>query len=242
MDTIKLQNNKIKMIAHRGLSGILQENTIPAFELAASKSYLGIETDVHVTKDKRYIICHDDNIKRVTGVDKVIEESLYDELSRIPVFNKDGSLNENMHLPSLEEYLDICHKNNKISVLELKNDMEENEIVEIVEVVKKFNHYESTIFISFSSKNIINFRKNFKDGNCQFLSDLATIEKIDEAFNIAINYNVDLDVYYVNLTQEFVDKCKANNILINVWTVDDKEKALELIKMGVDYITSNILE
>ena len=41
---------------------------------------------------------------------------------------------------------------------------------------------------------------------------------------------------------EYVKICKENNININVWTVDNISDAFNLIDMGVDYITSNILE
>ena len=83
MDTIKINKGTTKLIAHRGVSGLEQENTVASFLLASYKTYFGIETDVHVTKDNKFIICHDDNIKRVTGINKVIEESTYDELKRI---------------------------------------------------------------------------------------------------------------------------------------------------------------
>ena len=55
-------------------------------------------------------------------------------------------------------------------------------------------------------------------------------------------YAVDLDLFYGPLTKEFVDKCYRNDIKINVWTVDDINKANELVAFGVDFITSNILE
>ena len=45
METLKLENNKTKMIAHRGLSGLEKENTAVAFIAAGNKSYYGIETD-----------------------------------------------------------------------------------------------------------------------------------------------------------------------------------------------------
>lgn len=242
METIKIDKKQVKMIAHRGLSGILQENTVPAFLLAASHSYYGIETDLHVTKDGKYIICHDDNIKRVSNHDVVIEESNFDDLRKILLLNKDGSLSSDMYLPTLEEYIKICSKFNKVSILELKNTMNEKYIIDIVENVKKLGHYDKTIFISFSYENIINLKKNFKDINCQFLIDINTKEKEEFAFNLAKNYNVDLDLFYGPLTKEFISMCKENNIKINVWTVDDPNKALELVNYGVEFITSNILE
>ena len=58
MDTVKINVSDLetKIIAHRGLSGIETENSIAAFIAAANRSYFGIETDVHVTKDNKFII------------------------------------------------------------------------------------------------------------------------------------------------------------------------------------------
>lgn len=242
MGTVKIDSKNVKMIAHRGLSGILQENTIPAFLLAANHSYYGIETDLHVTKDGKFIICHDDNILRVSNIDMVIEESNYDDLRRIKLLNKDGSLSSDIHLPNLEEYINICHKFNKISVLEFKNNISEKYIVEIVNIIKELGHYNNTIFISFDALNIVNLKKNFVDCNCQFLSNTDTLEKWEFALNLALNYNVGLDLYYGSLTSEYVKICKENNVKLNVWTVDKTDDAERLIEMGVNYITTNILE
>ena len=55
MDTIKINRRNAEMIAHRGLSGLETENSIPAFIAAANRSYYGVETDVHVTKDGRFV-------------------------------------------------------------------------------------------------------------------------------------------------------------------------------------------
>ena len=79
MDTIKLNKN-VKMIAHRGLSGLERENTYPAFVAAGNRSYYGVETDVHVTKDKKFVIIHDETTARVSqnAVDINVEENNYD--------------------------------------------------------------------------------------------------------------------------------------------------------------------
>ena len=52
MDTIKINKKNVKMVAHRGLSGIETENTSSAFVAAGNRSYFGIECDIHVTKEK----------------------------------------------------------------------------------------------------------------------------------------------------------------------------------------------
>ena len=62
-----------EMIAHRGLSGLERENTCAAFIAAGNRSYYGIETDIHITRDGRFIVYHDDNTLRLTGVDSVVQ-------------------------------------------------------------------------------------------------------------------------------------------------------------------------
>ena len=55
-DTIKfVSDNKPLMVAHRGVSGLEQENTHAAFVAAGNRSYWGIETDIRRTNDGRYV-------------------------------------------------------------------------------------------------------------------------------------------------------------------------------------------
>ena len=53
---------------------------------------------------------------------------------------------------------------------------------------------------------------------------------------------IDLDALFTCLTKEAVDDLHAKGIVVNCWTVDRLEDAQNLIAMGVDQITSNILE
>ena len=68
-EPIRLHAAGARMIAHRGLSGIERENTCAAFVAAGNRSYYGIETDIHRTADGQYIVVHDDDARRVAGVD-----------------------------------------------------------------------------------------------------------------------------------------------------------------------------
>ena len=65
---------KVVPIAHRGLcyqppnnyDGIFPANTTPGFEAALASGYKGFELDVRVTKDKRFIISHDEDLTAAT--------------------------------------------------------------------------------------------------------------------------------------------------------------------------------
>ena len=81
MNTIKINANNTKIIAHRGLSGIEKENTNAAFVAAGNRSYYGIETDVHKTLDGKYVV---DKISEVPKKqDNVIKKLIFDELFHI---------------------------------------------------------------------------------------------------------------------------------------------------------------
>lgn len=69
--------------AHRGLhGGSVPENSMTAFEMAAVRGY-GIELDVHLSKDGYPVVFHDDNLKRMTGVDRPVSDLDWGELSAL---------------------------------------------------------------------------------------------------------------------------------------------------------------
>ena len=240
MNTIKFENKgNIKMIAHRGVSGLERENTCPAFVAAGVKSYFGIETDVHVTLDSKFIIIHDDDLKRVAGLDMKVEGSNFDDLRAVRFTDRDGVTPRNdIFLPTLEEYLSICKKYEKIAVLELKNEMTREDVEGIAAAVCNMGMLENTTFISFSKQNMLYLRDAYPNATAQFLSS-----KTDEATAAFIlENNLDADIYYKAMTKEFVDLMHANGRVVNVWTVDTLEAAEQMLEFGVDQITSNILE
>ena len=85
-DTIKFENKgEIKMIAHRGVSGLERENTAAAFVAAGNRSYWGIETDVHKTLDGKYVIFHDNTTLRLADEDLEIERTSFVQYLRVRV-------------------------------------------------------------------------------------------------------------------------------------------------------------
>jgi len=74
-----------KPIAHRGLHGEgAGENTKSAYARAIEKGY-PIEMDVQLTKDGEVVCFHDDNVKRVTGVDSLIWDLTLEEVRKLKI-------------------------------------------------------------------------------------------------------------------------------------------------------------
>ncbi len=241
MNTIKIEAaKKPLMVAHRGCSGLERENTNAAFVAAGNRSYWGIETDIHKTVDGKYIVIHDDTTKRVTGDNIVVEETTFDTLRRLTVFNKfsDKKDRSDLCLPSLEEYISICKKYEKEAVLELKNAFDEQDIYEICDIIAGLDYLDHVTFISFCYDNMVYLRRKCPTQSAQFLISKFEEDLIDRLTAI----NVDLDIAYKALTAENIALCHEKGIKVNTWTVDDKETAEQLAAWGVDIITTNILE
>lgn len=239
MNTIKFDAKNVKVIAHRGLSGLERENTNAAFVAAGNReSYFGIETDVHVTSDGFFAIHHDDTLDRVFGKSVNLEEVNYADVNTVKASDKDNLTRSDLTIPQLNEYIRICKKYEKTAVLELKNPMLPRYLNEIMAIIDTFKMCENTVIISFDWGNCEYIRKNYPNQQVQFLC----CEFNDELLTKLVENNIDLDIAHHAVTKEAADKIHKNGLKINCWTVDSKERAEELATIGVDYITTNILE
>ena len=233
------QENKPLMIAHRGMSGLEMENTASAFVAAGQRSHFGIETDVHRTADGQFIIIHDDSTKRVAGDDMTVEQTSYRTLRALRLLDTDGKQGRgDLILPSLQEYIRICKKYDKAAVLELKNHFAPADIDQIIDIIRQEDYLDQVIFISFDLPNMICIRERLPRQQAQFLISSVT----DWLLDTLQKYRLDLDIKHTALTREYVEALHAAGIKVNVWTVNTQEDAQRVIDMGVDFITTNILE
>ncbi len=240
MDTIKFNDKgSIKMVAHRGVSGLEKQNTCPAFELAGKKSYYGIETDVHVTKDGKFILAHDSALKFFTDSELVIEETDFDELRAIRMKGiNGGDVRDDLFLPTLEEYIGICKKYDKQAVLELKNSIFREKVWEIADKTKELGWIDRVTFIAFSRQDLLYLRERYPEADAQLLIGYCTEADIE----FMVENKFDADLYNECLTKEKVERLHEAGIKVNVWTVNTLEEAKKMQDFGVDMITTNILE
>ena len=236
-DTIKLGAG-VRMIAHRGVSGLERENTNAAFVAAGNRSYYGVETDVHRTADGKFIVIHDDTTDRVAGISCTVEETDFDTLRALRVTDLDGNPRGDRMFPSLVEYINICKKYDKEAVLELKNHFEPKDIEEIISIIREIGWLERTIFISFDLPNMLCIREKLPQQRAQYLVSVFG----DDLIDILTKNRLDLDIKYSAISAEQVKACHDNGIVVNVWTVNEYEDGKRLAEYGVDFITTNILE
>ncbi|QSX05756.1 glycerophosphodiester phosphodiesterase [Sedimentibacter sp. zth1] len=225
-ETLSFNEN---LYAHRGFfddKSEAPENTMLAFKKAIENGY-GIELDVHVTKDLKCIVCHDDDLKRIAGIDKKICEITFNEIKNVNVYNT------NEKIPSLEDVLNLV--NGQVSlVVEIKsitNAFKETEIISRVldkykgkYCIESFNPLVLLWYKKHKS-NVIrgqlstNYKNDNVSGN-RFRNFLLTFL----LFNIVtkpdfIAYNID---YKKNIS--FLVCTKIYNISGFAWTVKNQSE------------------
>jgi len=241
-DTVKINKKQVKMVAHRGVSGLERENTCPAFVAAGNRSYFGVETDVHKSADGEFIVVHDETLDRVSkgSVSINVEKSPFSEYRDVVLPDLDGSLvRRDIRVPLLSEYISICKKYKKVCVLELKNDFPREDIEEMICIIRALDYLDSMIFISFSYDNCVILRSILPNAKIQFLTGAEVDSRLIERLKA---HKLDLDIYFKSLDKKAVDLLHSEGIEVNCWTVDLVPDAEALVEMGVDYITSDILE
>ncbi|MBO5904660.1 MAG: hypothetical protein J6Q64_04705 [Clostridia bacterium] len=237
MEPIKCEHGAVKMVAHRGAGKVWVENSLPAFRGAAARSYWGIETDVHVTADGKYIITHDDNTQRVTGESYVVEETDFATLRSLRLLGLEG---DDARLPTLEEYYEICKAGDKYAVLELKKRMTEQNIAEIIEIIRSMDWLDRTVFISFSMTNLETLERLLPGHPKQFL--FGDSPRLPMKLEWLDKHPTSIDVDCRALTAEMAEEAHAKGFDVNVWTINTEEQLRQALSLGVDFITTDIFE
>lgn len=255
MNTFKIDKKSTKLIAHAGLCGLETENTAAGFVAAGSRSYYGIETDVHVTKDRRIIALHNSNLLAMSGVDMEVSEHTLAELQSVPLYDRcffnsmedyglqpqQGVHRADLRVPTLEDYINICKKYDKIAVPELKDPMTPEEIALVADTVRRLGYLDNTVFISFHWENLAALRSLLPQQTVQFLTGVG-IDFTDAFLDRLAACGFDADIHIFTVTKELIDRFHARGIKVNVWTVDWPDRAEQVAGWGADYITTNILE
>lgn len=226
---------KLYLTAHRGLSAVAPENTLPAFEAAGQAGYFACEFDIHETKDGKWAVMHNEDISDMTDSTGNISLYTYDELLN---FNIDAGSNINnfssLKIPELSEALDICKKYSMRACIEIKSGREES-LDRVLKMIKD-SGVDAEI-ISFNFDYLTYIRRNDPDIRLMYLvsgMDKDTIAKCRDAGNIgvAFRFNAFGDLFKVK-------KIKEAGLECSVWTVDSVFEADICRLFKIDRITTN---
>ena len=79
-----------RFCAHRGLSALTPENTLPAFSAALALGADEIEFDVRLTKDAQLIVSHDNTLERISDGSGKLRDHTLSELRGLNIGIKHG--------------------------------------------------------------------------------------------------------------------------------------------------------
>ncbi len=208
-------------IAHRGLHGAdIPENSIPAYEKAIEIGF-NIEIDVHLSKDNQIVVFHDDNLKRVCGVDKKIRNCTVEELKTYRLKGTDCTI------PTFDEFLALV--DGKVGILcEIKGILPWDLSI-VKATVERIKTYKGNIAIqSFNFGPVIYARRHsdrpfgslctWRGHNhmVDFLGKLW-VTKLTKPMFIAY------DVRDILGGNKYVEKARKTTPIIT-WTVNNTEK------------------
>jgi glycerophosphoryl diester phosphodiesterase len=111
--------SKLKIVAHRGASALAPENTMAAFFKALDLGVDVIETDVRLTRDHQFVLSHDENLLRLAGRTRRIDEIDLAELQAFAIGT--DSLHGDQRVPRLVDLFRLIRGQVRV-LLDLKLD------------------------------------------------------------------------------------------------------------------------
>ena len=176
-----------QLLIHRGIvNKKYKENLLKSFQQSFKKGF-GIETDMHVTKDNKFICFHDFTLNRIFKRKESVKNMKYSQIKRISVQNKKP-------IPLLNDLLKTS-KNKHSLFIEIKPNFSKELLKKLLKETSKFS---KCVFISFKHKNIYNLLKiksNAKVG-LSFTPTTSVKKIIQNSNDKKINYLI-LDKYFL---------------------------------------------
>lgn len=213
------------VLAHRGASATHAENTLDAFIAAREQGAHGIELDVRRTADGVLVIHHD----ALLDDGRAIGDTDYADLPA--------------YLPTLGESLDVAQGlcvNIEVKNLPGDPDHAQAPVVadEIVAVVTERDLASTTLISSFHIDSVDRIKAQAPHLSTGWLvleggAVGSMVERTATHGHQAIHPHASL------VDRAFVERSHGAGLQVMVWTVDDLDRAQELIDLGVDGIITN---
>lgn len=218
----------LKGIAHRGLhNSEFTENGMKAFQNAIDNN-VAFEFDVHLTTDGELIVCHDENLKRTTGKEGIIEDMTSTQI-REGYRLLDGGV-----VPTLKEVLALNNEKVPI-VIELKvyrknyKKLSKKLIEQLQDIKDKKNYF----LISFDPRSLFPLKK------LKIVRGLLVCKEYEWVYRFR-HFVESIDIEHVMLKEKKVQKYYKKHF-VNTWTVDDETK-LNNVKGLTDTITFQFVD
>lgn len=224
------------IIAHRGASGHAPENTLAAFERAVQVGATFIETDLHLTRDARFVAIHDATLERTTSGRGMVHDFSLAELKELDAGRWFDREFMDEHIPTLEQVLEFSRKQDIVFYLELKYNSAWGMHHALVAALRSADAAARTVVISFDPATIRAVHQLDPSLMIGLLiekdaGDFVAVGAQTGARQICAEASI--------ITPEFVAKAHRSDLHVIAWTVNSVEKMRAMIGAGVDGIMTD---
>jgi glycerophosphoryl diester phosphodiesterase len=245
MTVFTVSVSAVEIIAHRGASHDAPENTLAAVRLGWERGSDSVEIDVHLSKDGRVVLMHDETTKRTAGMDRRVSEQTLEELSALDAGLWKGRRWAGERIPTIDEVLETIPDGKRLFI-EIKCGPEILDALEAA-IARSGKPEEQLVIIGFSFETMELARRRFPRIPVFWLSSFeeAPSGGWTPSREHLISRAKSAGFEGLNLSHKgpvdaaFVQAARDAGLKLYVWTVDDPRIARRLVADGVDGITTN---
>lgn len=212
----------ILAINHRGYSKEAPENTIPAYILSKQKGYNYVECDVSFTADGVAVLLHDETIDRTSNGSGNISQLTYQQVLQYDFGSWFAAKYAGIKIPTFSEFIKYCKGLGLHPYIELKSNggYTKEQIGQVVNEVELCGMKGRVTYISFSATFLGYVKEHDPQARLGYIANI-TSSTIAEAVALKTGENeVFMDVNYTYITDSKISSCAANDLPVEVWTVN----------------------
>ncbi len=234
------------VISHRGANKYAPQNTLPAFKRAVEIGCDGFETDVHITKDGKIVLCHNYTIDETSNGQGLISNKTLAELKSYDFGSYFNKRFEGTEIPTIDEFLSFVETTD-ISVLNIEiKSPKENEtaiVRETIKAVKEHNLFDKLLISSFDPKLLVEAKqidKNCKTGYLYSPTNAITYRIMWQPFKFAKSIDCDaIHPHFIYVNKKYAEAAKQAGLMLNPWIVDSETMINKMLDCKVDGIITN---
>ena len=220
-------NRPVLVIAHRGASASRPENTLAAFRRAGEEHADLVELDVQESSDGVVLVAHDRDLMKVARAPLQIWSSSAKQLREIDIGSYFSAEFKDERVPTLAEALAVCKGVSRMDI-ELKDYGKSQHLEErVVELVEAAGMQNDIVTMSLNRRMV----ENMKRLRPNWTAGLLAAKAVGEPSRLPFDF---LAVESRIATRSFIRAAHAAHKPVYVWTVNDPQRMIRMIGLGVD--------
>lgn len=221
-------------ISHRGVSdknGV--QNTIPALKKTAKLHPDYVEIDLHETKDKQFVVMHDENLKKLAGIDKTPKDLTLNQLTKI-MLHEDG---HHAKIASFDQYLKAAAKLKQKLLIEVKTTPNDSP-----KMLERFNKKYGKLILK-RNYQVQSLDYRVIEGLHQINPKLFVLYIQPYNFTYPQSLADGYSMEYSTLNNDFIWQAQLQNKPVYAWTVNESNIMMKMMYENVNgIITDRLVE